>query len=1095
MILRFLFSGLFFGFFSSSLFAQELPTIIPPSPDIASMGQYIDVPVSLSTGIPLISIPLVELKEDSFNIPISLSYHASGIRVNEVSSRVGLGWSLNTGGMISRSVRGIPDDETQGYINTTNTIQHYENANVQEKTFLAVNALEGNNDYESDIYYFNFLGESGKFFFNQTGNDIIIHPKKNIKISFSKSADNRISGWTITDINGTIYEFGYNKNAIKKESNLIYTKGENLPGSYKQLTSGWYLTKIINPSGNEISYTYTKSNKIINYWDIVNHSIEFQDFGSLSSSGKKTTKTLVFNQKKYSPIFLSKIESDLGKIDFEYNHLRQDLNNDNALTKVKLFDLNNKLIDSYKLDYEYFNSLDENQHPNYGIDNQLSKRLCLKKITQEAKDIKNKVYSLNYNTDYILPNRFSFSQDFWGYYNGEINNVLYPKTEIVTFQNVLTIDGADRTVSPEFAKACSLKEVIYPTKGKTQYIYESNTIGVDFNGEKAFFIGNKYKNINIRGGQLFNKVGRNELGKTYTSDFSITTDNSHFHGFIDFSVEVEERCNSSGHECPKIQIIKKDDNSIVHTFKTQNEGGTIRLPKGDYYLKIQNGFFQTDNLVNITLSGRKLVSQEGNAITGGLRIKEIVFKNNDDILINKRSYHYNLFDNLEKSSGVSLLPPIYYLKGIPHTGGASTDKIESNPIFPLNGLSSSHVNYRNVTQTLFGNGKIESEFSYFSDSEPNFSNKFRISEQPYPLVPSLDYSHRRGVLVKEKKIDIENKLKSVATYNYSTYNFNKLNLSSTNYKVGKIGDYSGIIKYNNLSERFYQTEQILKRYDKNGLNPITTRTKYIYDNEDYSGRTFPTGTKVSVSNGLSIITKTFYSDDVITESALGLDDLSITEKRAIDLLKKDGQNRISEPIQTNTYQDFNNNGIAEQNELLNVQRTNYKDLGNNLVLPQTIQASKGTSPLEDRITYHKYDTKGNPIEVSKAKGTHTYYIWGYNKEYPIAKIDNFTSAQAASIASLIIAAETASNADNDRTQGVSGKEGILRQALNAIRNHTTLSNAMITTYTYDPLIGVTSVTDPKGYTMYYEYDAFNRLKHVKDGNGKLLSENEYNYKN
>ena len=54
---------------------------------------------------------------------------------------------------------------------------------------------------------------------------------------------------------------------------------------------------------------------------------------------------------------------------------------------------------------------------------------------------------------------------------------------------------------------------------------------------------------------------------------------------------------------------------------------------------------------------------------------------------------------------------------------------------------------------------------------------------------------------------------------------------------------------------------------------------------------------------------------------------------------------------------------------------------------------------------------------------------------------------------------------------------------------------MITTYTCDPLIGVTSITDPKGYTIYYTYDSFGRLQHVKDAQGNIVSENEYHYKN
>jgi YD repeat-containing protein len=84
-----------------------------------------------------------------------------------------------------------------------------------------------------------------------------------------------------------------------------------------------------------------------------------------------------------------------------------------------------------------------------------------------------------------------------------------------------------------------------------------------------------------------------------------------------------------------------------------------------------------------------------------------------------------------------------------------------------------------------------------------------------------------------------------------------------------------------------------------------------------------------------------------------------------------------------------------------------------------------------------------------------------------------------------------SAANND--DGTVGKKNILRAKLQKLRDD--FPNAQVTTYTYDPLIGVTSITDPKGYTIYYEYDEFNRLKQVKDADGNILSNNQYNYKN
>ena len=80
------------------------PKVIPPSPNAAAFAKYGNIPVSIYTGVPNISVPIYEIKVRDITVPISLSYHASGVRVGDESSRVGLGWVLNAGGMISRNI-------------------------------------------------------------------------------------------------------------------------------------------------------------------------------------------------------------------------------------------------------------------------------------------------------------------------------------------------------------------------------------------------------------------------------------------------------------------------------------------------------------------------------------------------------------------------------------------------------------------------------------------------------------------------------------------------------------------------------------------------------------------------------------------------------------------------------------------------------------------------------------------------------------------------------------------------------------------------------------------------------------------------------
>jgi YD repeat-containing protein len=53
--------------------------------------------------------------------------------------------------------------------------------------------------------------------------------------------------------------------------------------------------------------------------------------------------------------------------------------------------------------------------------------------------------------------------------------------------------------------------------------------------------------------------------------------------------------------------------------------------------------------------------------------------------------------------------------------------------------------------------------------------------------------------------------------------------------------------------------------------------------------------------------------------------------------------------------------------------------------------------------------------------------------------------------------------------------------------------ALMTTYTYSPLIGISSQSDATGRISYYEYDALGRLQVIKDQNQNIVKKYEYRY--
>jgi YD repeat-containing protein len=165
-------------------------------------------------------------------------------------------------------------------------------------------------------------------------------------------------------------------------------------------------------------------------------------------------------------------------------------------------------------------------------------------------------------------------------------------------------------------------------------------------------------------------------------------------------------------------------------------------------------------------------------------------------------------------------------------------------------------------------------------------------------------------------------------------------------------------------------------------------------------------------------------------------------------------------------------------------KTFYSDkFYNNLMLPEYITFKQETNEEKVDIEYIEYDEKGN-LRCFKGKDNINYcYIWSYNRQLPIAEIKNATYSQINAIVGESNLRSLASSNNPDMTK------------LNVLKD---ISNILFTTYTYKPLVGMTSMTDPRGVTTYYDYDNFNRLKEtyiIENGTKKILQKYDYHYKN
>jgi len=1059
-------------------------TVTPPSPTASALGRYAEVPVNLHSGIPEISIPLYTITQGDLTIPVKLSFHAGGHKVQSVAGLTGLGWSLIAGGVVTRSVRGLEDEAPYGYENVISTFVDWKNQdklwylgqgynpetspnNPALPGFIDVKSVQYDikqfgKDAESDLYFFNYPGGTGKFRVNYD-NSIVQLPYGDRKINFGGYG----SGFDIFDPNGNKYTF----DRLEESSSL--DEGINS----QEHPTAWFMSSARSGGGEVINFSYVghtetrvlRGNQFFHY-DLRDGTVETV-FGSSKTSHSNTKH-------------LDRISWRSGYAQFHYSDDRQDMPSGygKKLDRVEIFNLNAELLTSWNLKYEYFSA---NGGQNYG-----DKHLKLVEVQEISSTGKAKP---PYRFEYVeeVPSQTSYAMDHYGFYNGATTNTHLVPSFYTNWQKEFT--GADRSPNTSKVKAGALTKMIYPTGGYTAFSYESNSfmgtpqmVGVEYDESiqtqglvaTAWNCSNDDPSNNPEGIECLEGTGSYAI----TEEQQIPSDAYD----LVFSIRKLVPYSACG-ESTAIAIennddlhirllVKQPDNSFEEVLRlTHADFGTLEgciaqtdpdyplwilgvslLNPGDIY-KLE----AVANIENTMIGGSvhyKSVIQSSTykdvscCDGGGIRVQNISHYDGSSAFVSESiEYEYTLEETGE-SSGVPLFeggdePIIKKEVKIVQTEGGGGIPIPdvydrayhfADPVGYLGTYAEAPVVYSEVLVKKTNKG---SERHFFSTERNGYTKESGPIEEDsgignVNLNIRESFFWKRGSLLGTKYYDDGGtKVKEVI----NNYEYIELPDSVTSFVYKVVRDFTNVAGGSNLDVVFaygfekqhsgwarLKSSQNIEYFE---AGDITTQTDYFYDPSDL------------------LIPPT------LIEYLVGPDSYKVE----YDFLRESGLDYHF----VNLPKTITRKKLTS--ELLN--KTEYIYAGSTTRNPVSIISYDASNSVIGSTELRSYNFS-RPSEILDQSGIYTSVIWDTGGNYPLF------IAKGASLAKLQTAyTELGSN----------------------LRAHANLQKAHLTSYQFKPLVGPTQITDPNGETLNYIYDDFGRLEVTTDDEGNLLNKTEYHY--
>jgi hypothetical protein len=1161
--------------FVCQVWAQtDLPKVMPPSPEASSLGKFVDMPVTLYNGLPQINIPIFSIPVNGRSVPISLSYHASGIKVNEIPSSVGLGWALNAGGVITRTVRGAVD-EIDGFM--------YSPAIPQDSNCLTGSSMQeylnktdnivGHGDTEPDLFYYNFNGISGKFVIDK---NMAIHqiPYTNVKIIPSNSA---LNSWKIITEDGTEYTFDAKETSSTQPSTSI-------------ASSSWYLTSIkYVDCDQEISFEYT-SNHMVYDLPLGETLWEYAPGLQMVGCEEGIYIDVVQQNGQYTIVEgkqISKITFPNGMVEFIQGNYRKDYTGGRFLQQIKVSNTGG-LIKSFKLNYNYFRDqgafLEDDGLATATTPANTTLRLSLKSVQEFAADNITTLppYIFQYFTGAVLPDRLtSKAQDHWGYYNGAANLTLLPTHQRL---NGSTFSGASRNPDAFYAKAGALTKIIYPTGGSTAFDYELNQAA---SGSYPDGSGTPLSSYCTVGNCQVAGITQLVIDDDYQSSVPVTLQLRTYQPGDTYTITRKVCGSNTDGPLPTssstyiyFEIINvTDPGNPTIAYNSYNDGWgignlsaavgrTIQLANGTYQIKAIRGNS------NLTVSAPAITSADANFTSrfifevnatvkriptdsimsipiGGLRIKQITAFDpvSQKSLIKSYDYTQN-----GKSSGIANWTPVYvhpYQKYVDDCAN-NADSFHSYNIYtasssvPLAQMLGNIVGYGKVTVTevdsqgQYGkNGKTEYFYTnprdyvfnpitintYNSSSNLCFSNRAITGINKFPFGPVLSPDWSKGLLTDQ----IEYKSNVDGSYS-------RMKKVTNKYKDDYLGP---LLEFNPQYDVAAmtigsETDQEMSEQSVGLHNLNIFKVQFYYIPSRFSKLTEAEETLYTSTDSTKLTKKYEYASIVNLQPTSVLiidsrnDSLKTTYKYPNDFLPTlvystmTSKNRISPVVQ----QDISRNGA-----FLNQIKTTYNTWPSGIIAPEVTETTKTGYGADTRIQFFSYNSNGGILDVARKDGPHISYKWGYNNQYPLTEAknasnsefftENFEENQAAGVTTggahtgkkLFVGANYTVNwtRPNSRTYllsywcRVNGSWKYKQQPYSS--NSITITggdayddirvfpfDAQLTTYTFEPMVGMTSKMEPDGATSYYEFDGFQRLKNIRDQNGNIIKSINYHYK-